>query len=86
MLDLSGQTCLQRLWPKLGSGASSAMYGLVDLPQQLVLQQQGVLSPHPFPIAALAEELVEAKGKKKEYRSLMMISTSVFLTTICCCV
>ena len=64
MLSLSGQACLQRLWPMSTSGASSATWGLVDLPWQLVLHQQEVLPPSIT--AAPAEEEREAKKEESE--------------------
>ena len=55
MLNLSDQACLQRLWPVSTLGASSAMWGLVDL------HQQEVLPPPP-----LLPQLRKVEAKKEE--------------------
>ncbi|TKC38562.1 hypothetical protein EI555_001256 [Monodon monoceros] len=56
------EACLQRLWPVSTLGASSAMWGLVELPQQLVdLHQQEVLPPPP-----LLPQLRKVEAKKEE--------------------
>ena len=69
MLNPSDQACLQGIWPMSTSGASSAVQGLVDLPQEQVLHEEEVLPPPP-----LLPQLRRRKWKprKKNLRNLMM--------------
>uniref|UniRef100_A0A9L0JKW6 Large ribosomal subunit protein P1 n=1 Tax=Equus asinus TaxID=9793 RepID=A0A9L0JKW6_EQUAS len=66
-----------RPWPMSASGASSAMWGLVDLRHLLVLPQLEVLPP-PLLLPQLRRR--KWKQRKKNLRSLMMTWASVFLT------
>ncbi|XP_047620110.1 60S acidic ribosomal protein P1-like [Phacochoerus africanus] len=64
-VDPFWQGWLQRLCPRSTLGASSAMWGLVDLPQQLVLHHQEALPPATTATPA-EEKKVEAKKEESE--------------------
>ena len=70
-VNVDGQACLQRLWPVWTLGASTAMWGLVDLPQTEVL-------PHPPLLPKLRRR--KQKHRKQNLKSLMMTWALVFLT------